>query len=258
VKRMLVVVLDDEDKAKRGRNALLQLDSKGSIVVYAWAIILKNADQTTTIKQSVNPGPLGTLVGTSLGGLIGLLAGSAGLAIGCAVGLVAGNVVDMNKAIVGAEFIDDVSKELQPNRFALLAEIEEDSTAPVDTCMEAFGGIVFRRAVSDVEHPTHKDHIAAMKADLAQMKAELTQAHADRKAKLQKKINQLDSKIQEQLRQVYERREEAELEQEANAEALEDKIAASKALAAKTSTTAGKGNKRDGQNRTGEKEKMRA
>jgi uncharacterized membrane protein len=259
VKRMLVVVLDDEDKAKRGRNALLQLDSKGSIVVYAWAIILKNADQTTTIKQSVNPGPLGTLVGTSLGGLIGLLVGSAGLAIGCAVGLLAGNIVDMNKAIVGADFIDDVSKELQPNRLALLAEIEEDSTMPVDSCMEPLCGIVFRRAVSDVEHPTHKDHIAAMKADLAQMRAELTQAHADRKAKLQKKINQLDSKIQEQLRQAYERREEAELEEKAKAEALEDKVAALDARAVENSAeTERQSEKHEAQHKNEEQEKMRA
>jgi hypothetical protein len=180
--------------------------------------------------------------------LIGLLGGPAGLAIGCAAGLLVGNIVDMNKAIVGAEFIDDVSKELQPNRLALLAEIEEDSTAPVDTCMEALGGIVFRCAVS-----THADHVAAMKADLAQMKAELTQAHADRKAKLQKKINQLDSKIQEQLRQSYERVEEAELEERAKAEALDDKIAASKAPAAKISPTAGTGNEQNGaQNKAGE------
>jgi uncharacterized membrane protein len=256
---MLAVVFENEDKTTQGRKALLHLDNEGSIVVHAWAIVLKNADQTTTIKESVNPGPLGTLIGTSLGGLIGLLGGPAGLAIGCAAGLLVGNIVDMNKAIVGADFIDDVSKELQPNKLALLAEIEEDSTMPVDSCMEPLGGIVFRRAVSDVEHPTHKDHIAAMKADLAQMKVEVTQAHADRKAKLQKKIDQLDSKVQEQLREAYERREEAELEEKAEAEALEDKIAASKAPAAKISPTAGTENEQDGaQNKAGEEEKMRA
>jgi len=254
VHRMLAVVFENEDKATRGRKALLQLDNEGSIVVRAWAIVLKNADQTTTIKESVNPGPLGTLVGTSLGGLIGLLGGPAGLAIGCAAGLLVGNIVDMNKAIVGTDFIDDVSKELQANRFALFADIEEDSITPVDTCMEPLGGIVFRRAVS-----THADHVAAMKADLAQMKAELTQAHADRKAKLQKKINQLDSKIQEQLRQSYERREEAELQERAKAEALEDQVDASKTLAAKISPTAGTENEQDGaQNKAGEEEKMRA
>jgi uncharacterized membrane protein len=254
---MLVVVFDNEDKAIEGRNALLQLDKEGSIVVHTWAVIVKNADQTTTIKQSVNPGPLGTLVGTSLGGLIGLLSGPAGLAIGC--GLLAGNIVDVNKAIVGADFIDDVSKELQPNKWALLVDIEEDSTTPVDTRMEPLGGILFRRALSDVKHPTHADHIAAMKADLAQMKAELAKARADRKAKLQDKINELDSKIQEQLRKADERREEAELGEKAKAEALEAKAAALKAPAAKTSTKAGTENERQGtQNKTGKEEKMRA
>lgn len=232
--RMLVVVFDNEAKAIRGKNALLQLDKEGSIVVHAWTVIVKNADQTTTVKESINPGPLGTLIGTSLGGLIGLLGGSAGLAIGSAAGLLAGNIVDLNKAIVGADFIDDVSKELQANRFALLADIEEDSTTPVDTGMEPLGGIVFRRALSDVKHPTDMDHVAALKADLAQMKAELAQAHADRKAKLEKKINQLDSNIQEQLRKAYERREEAELAEKAKAEALEAKAAALKAKATDT------------------------
>jgi hypothetical protein len=38
-----------------------------------------------------------------------------------------------------------------------------------------------------------------MKSDIAQMKAEHAKARADRKGKLQEKINQLDSKIQAHL-----------------------------------------------------------
>jgi uncharacterized membrane protein len=246
VDRMLVVVFDNEAKAIEGRNALLQLDNQGTILVYAWAVIVKNADQTSTVKQSDNPGPRGTLIGTSLGALIGLLGGSAGLAIGSAV---AGNIVDLNKAIVRADFIDDVTKELLPNRSALLAEVKEvkeDSTTPVDTRMEPFGGIVFRRALSDVKHPTDMDHVAAIKADLARMKAELNRTRAARRAKLQEKINQLDSKIQEQLLNTYVRREEEELGEQAKAEALEVKTHGSKALAGTTSTKAGTENKRDG------------
>lgn len=251
---MLAVVFDNEDKATQGRKALLELDHKGSLVVHAWAIIVKNADQTTTVKQSVNPGPVGTLVGTSLGSLIGLLGGSAGLIIGCALGLLAGNIADANRAFVGVDFIDDVNKELHAGRFALLADIEEDSTTPVDTCMEALGGAVFRRAVS-----THADHLGAMKADLAQMKTELHQTPAAQRTKLRERINQLDSKIQEQLWQGYERREEAELGKEAEANALEDKLDVLKAPTPNTSTETGKENGQHGaENKIGEKEKVRA
>ncbi len=85
--RMLVVVFDTESKAYEGKKALLQLEDEGSIVVYAYAVVAKNADGTASVKQSDDPGPLGSLVGTSLGSLIGLLGGPAGLAIGATVGI---------------------------------------------------------------------------------------------------------------------------------------------------------------------------
>ena len=197
--RMLVVVFDSENKAYGGKKALSQLESEGSIAVYAYAVIGKNPDGTTTLKQGDDPGPLGTLVGTSVGSLIGLLGGPVGLAIGATAGLFAGGMEDLNNARVGEDFIDDVRQELQPNKFAVVAEIQEDWTTPVDSRMEALGGKVYRRALSEVEQTVDDEEIAAMKADLAQLKAEHAKAHADRKAKLQEKINQLDSKIQAQL-----------------------------------------------------------
>ena len=229
--RMLVVVFDNETKAYEGRNALLQLDDEDSITVYAYAVLAKHADGTATVKQEDDSGPLGSLVGTSLGSLIGLLGGPAGVAIGAAAGLAAGGAADLHNARIGDDFIEDVSKFLLPNKVALVAEIEEDWTTPVDTRMEAIGGLVFRRALSDVKHTIHEENVAAMKADLAQMKAEHAKAHADRKAKLQEKINQLDSKIQAQLQKAKDVREAAELQAQAKVRALEAKAAAAKSKA---------------------------
>jgi uncharacterized membrane protein len=232
--RMLVVVFDNETKAYEGKKALLRLENEGSIVVYAHAVIAKNADGTATVRQSDDPGPLGTLLGTSLGSLIGLLGGPTGLAIGTVAGLVAGSTADLHNARISDEFVDDVTKELLPNRFALVAEIQEDWTTPVDSRMEAIGGIVFRRALSDVTHTVNNEDVAAMKADVAQMKAEHAKAHADRKAKLQEKINQLDSKIQAQLERAKERRQAAERQAKAKVEILKVKAATMKAKAAET------------------------
>jgi uncharacterized membrane protein len=233
--RMLVVVFDSESKAYEGKKALLRLENEGSIVVYAHAVIAKNADGTATVRQSDDPGPLGTLLGTSLGSLIGLLGGPTGLAIGTVAGLVAGSTADLHNARISDEFVDDVTKELLPNRFAVVAEIQEDWTTPVDTRMEAIGGIVFRRALSDVTHTVNSEDVAAMKADVAQMKAEHAKAHADRKAKLQEKINQLDSKIQAQLVRAKERRQAAERQAKAKVEILKAKAATMQAKAAETS-----------------------
>ena len=229
--RMLVVVFDTENKAYEGRNALLRLDDEGSIAVFAYAVVAKNADGTATVKQGDDPGPLGTLVGTSLGSLIGLLGGPAGLAIGATVGLLAGSTADLNNARIGGDFIDDVTKELLPGKFAVLADVQEDWMTPVDVRMEAIGGIVFRRALSVVKHTVDEEEIAAMKADLAQMKAEHAQARADRKAKLQEKISQLDTKIQALMEKAKQRRHAAELQAKAKVKALKSKAAALKSKA---------------------------
>src|SRR6516225_5937230 len=193
--RMLVVIFPNETKAYEGKKALQQLDGEGSITLYAYAVLAKNADGTATVKQGDDVGPLGTLLGTSLGTLIGALGGPAGMAFGAAAGLGAGSAVDLDNARIGSDFIDDVQKFLLPSNVALIAEVEEDWTTPVDTRMEAIGGNVFRRALSEVSDQVDNEDMAAMKADIAQMKAEQAQARAERKAKLQEKINQLDSKL---------------------------------------------------------------
>jgi uncharacterized membrane protein len=231
---MLVVIFDTEAKAIEGKNELLQLDEEGCISVYDHAIVTKNGDGKTTVKKEDDAGPLGTLAGTELGSLIGLISGPIGLAVGAAVGALAGGTVDLRRVMIGEDFIADVTKELKPNRFAVVAEIQEDSTTLVDSSMASIGGIVFRRALSDVRHTLHEENIAAMQADLARMKAELAQAHADRRAKLQEKLNLLDSQIREQLRIAAERREEAELAEKAKAEALEEKADSQKDKAAET------------------------
>jgi len=150
--RMLVVVFDDDGKAHEGKEALLQLDRDGRISVHRYAVLSKHADGSATVKQGSDAGLLGTLVGSELGSLIGLLGGPAGVAIGAAAGLAAGRVADHKNARIGQDFIDDVTRVLVPNRVAVIAEIEEDWTAPVDNSMTALGGSMFRRDLSGVRH----------------------------------------------------------------------------------------------------------
>jgi uncharacterized membrane protein len=229
--RMLVVVFDNENKAYEGKNALQELDGEGSISVYGYAVLAKNADGTATVKQGDDVGPIGTLLGTSIGSLIGVLGGPAGVAVGATAGMAAGSAFDLSNVGVGADFIDDVQKVLSPKKVALIAEIEEDWTTPVDTRMEAIGGTVFRRALSEVTEKVNEENIAAMKADLAQMKAEHAKAQADRKAKLQDKINQLDSRIQARLQSAKERREAAQRKAQEKVKLLKAKADAVKAKA---------------------------
>jgi len=232
MQRMLVVVFENESTAQEGTKALRQLDLQNYLTIYRHAIVAKNADGAITVREVDDRGPFGLLVGTALGALLGALGGLAGIGIGGTVGLVAGGAADFHDAWVGEDFIDDVIAALVPNRAAVVAEVEEEATGPVDAAMEAIGGTVFRRALSEVKHIIDDEHVAAIKADLAEMKAEHAQAHADRKARLQEKINQLELRLQAQLQKAKERREAAEREARAKVELLQKKAAAAKADAA--------------------------
>jgi uncharacterized membrane protein len=229
--RMLVVVFDEESKAYEAKKALDEVDREDIIVVYDEAVVARNADGSATVRESDDPRPVGTLAGTALGALIGLLGGPIGVALGAAAGLAVGGTVDVDRARISDDFVEDVRQKLLPEKFALVAEIQEDTTTPVDMRMEALGGTELRRALSEVRHKIHEENIAAMKADLAQIKAEHAAAHADRKAKLQEKIIQLDSKIQAQLEKSKQRRQAEEAQANAKVEFLKARAAAMKAKA---------------------------
>ena len=153
------------------------------------------------------------------------------MVIGALAGLAAGGTVDLNNARIGEDFIDDVRQQLLPNKFAVVAEIQEDLTTPLDSRMEAIGGTVLRRALSEVKHTVNEEDIAAIKADIAQLKVEHAMARADRKARLHEKINQLDAKLQAQLEKSKQRRLASEAQTKAKVEVLKAKAAALKSKA---------------------------
>ena len=148
---------------------------------------------------------------------------------GVGVGLAVGGAADLDNARIGDDFIEDVTKVLLPNTVAVVAEIEEDWTTPVDTRMEAIGGSIFRRALSDVRDTVDREEVSAMKADLAQMKGEYAQARADRQGKLREKINRLDSKIQARLQKAKDKRQAVEQQAQAKAQILKSKAQAARA-----------------------------
>jgi uncharacterized membrane protein len=223
--RLLVVVFDEIGEAFEGRDALKSLDRDDSITDYASAIITKNADGTIVVNDENDEGVLRSVLGTSLGSFIGLLGGPAGVAIGAVAGSLAGATADLDNAHIGADFVDEVSKQLTPGKHALVAEIDEEWTPWVNLSMEELGGVVYRRALSEAKHAANAEDIAAMKADLAQMKAEHDQASAAHKAKLLEKINQLDAKIQQQVQKAKERDEIAAAKARAKVKVLEAKAA---------------------------------
>jgi uncharacterized membrane protein len=220
--KMLVAVFDTEAAAFQGLSALKDLHRDGDITLYASAVIVKDKSGQISIKQAADEGPVGTAVGLLTGGLIGILGGPAGLAIGATIGGFTGFLFDLDESGIGATFLDDVSKTLTAGKAAVLAEVEESWTTPVDTRLHARGGIVFRRLRSEVVEDQLVRESAAFEADLKALQDDLKQGIAEDRAAIQKDIERVKKQITVTQDQAKARLDQAKAEMDARIKALQD------------------------------------
>src|SRR4030095_892438 len=162
--KMLVAVFDSENKAFEGLNALKDLHNKGDITLYATAVVSKNEKGELRLDNAADEGPIGTATGLFTGSLIGLIGGPVGLAIGAMTGSLAGLICDVSTYDINTTFVDEVSHALVNGKTAVIAEIDETWTVPIDTKLESLNGLVFRRLrdeVAEDQTARESDAIAA-------------------------------------------------------------------------------------------------
>lgn len=170
--KMLVVVFDSEAKAYEGSKALQELQNEGSINLYAKSVIVRDTSGKMAVKQQDDMGPIGTAVGMLTGSLIGLIGGPVGVAFGAYTGTIGGLIYDLGNLTIGDDFLSEVEKSLEPGKAAVVAEVWEEWTTPVDARMEALGGVVIRRTRKEVMDEQAERDVAALEADLAELEAE--------------------------------------------------------------------------------------
>ncbi|NJO32121.1 MAG: DUF1269 domain-containing protein [Rhodospirillales bacterium] len=193
--KMLVAIFDTEAAAFQGLSALKDLHRDGDITLYASAVIVKDSKGEISIKQAADEGPVGAAVGLLAGGLVGILGGLAGWALGTTIGGFTGLLYDLDQSGIGTAFLDDVSKTLTAGKAAVLADVEESWTTPVDTRLHEHGGIVFRRLRSEVVEDQLVRESAAFDADLKALQDDLRQGIAADRAAIQKDIEQVRKQI---------------------------------------------------------------
>lgn len=195
--KMIVTIFNDEKNAYEGLKALKALQSEGSLAMNAAVIVAKDAEGRISVKQEDTPGPAGTIFGLATGSLIGLLGGPVVMAAGAAAGAITGSLIDFAALGIGEDFLAEVSQNLTPGKVAVVADADEEWVTPLDTRMEAHGGVVFRRARAEFIDAKIEQEIAADRAEFAELKAEYKQAVGDAKAKLKAKIDAAEKRLDE-------------------------------------------------------------
>jgi uncharacterized membrane protein len=223
--KILVIVFDSEVKAYEGSTALQELMNEGSINLYAKAVIARDASGKAEVKQQDDKGPIGTTVGVLTGTLIGLLGGPVGLAIGSSLGMFGGLMYDSAHLGVSDDFLSEVAQYLQPGKAAVVAEVWEEWTMPVDRRMEALGGAVFRHTRKEVWDTVIENNVEVLKAELAELETERNQATGETKAKLQKKVDAARDRLQDAQYAIQARIDASQQETEGKIKSLQEQAA---------------------------------
>jgi uncharacterized membrane protein len=238
VNRMIVAVFGSESAASDGLRVLKDLHWEGDITLYATAVIAKDASGKVNTKQAADEGPIGTALGMLTGGLIGLMAGPigaaagaaaasaavGGAAVGASLGGLTGMLFDLEKTGIDHQFVDDVARILGPGKTAVLADVDESWTAPLDTRMATIGGTVHRRLRYDVAEDQAAREAAAYRAEIQQLKDDLAQARAEDKAAIQKQIDSAKGALKGKEAEVRSRIEVAKAEADAKVAAMQNQL----------------------------------
>ena len=139
------VVFPDEVKTREAIRVLKDLHGKGSINLYASAVITKDSGGKLSVQKVTKEGFGGTAVGALIGGLAGLPVGPLAATIGAAGGALIGNSADLIDNGAFTEFADKTSGELALGSAAIVAEVSEEGLVAFETLMKAIGGTVVRR-----------------------------------------------------------------------------------------------------------------
>jgi len=222
--KLLVAIFDNETAADAGLNALRTLHAAGDITLYASGVLASDAKGVIRVRKSIDDGPVGTVTGLAVGSLIGLLGGPVGMAIGAVTGSVAGAVRDFWVAGVGLDFVEEATRHLRPGKVALLAEIEEEWVIPVDSALEAVGGMVFRRTRTEVAEAQFDHDIAAVKSEIHELESETSHATGAVKTQLEAKLVSAKMSLDGAVQRASQRVDALKHEADAKADALKRQL----------------------------------
>jgi uncharacterized membrane protein len=156
----IAVVFSGTGKVYEGLHALWALDSEGDITVYGASVVHRNEWGEFQVDTKETQPAMATAVGVGIGALLGALAGPAGAAVGAAggaaIGAAAGGAVGLGTDLAREDTRQQATHEtaliLDAGQSAVIADVSEDSTIPIDSRMRELGGIVHRRAWSMLQN----------------------------------------------------------------------------------------------------------
>jgi uncharacterized membrane protein len=144
--QLVVVSFDNLDSARSALNAMRDLERRGQISFEDTAIVSRDPDGTTHVKNEASGT---TETAAVIGGIIGAFASFifpvAGIAIGAAAGAAVG--ASLGTGVEGS-FVDEIKKSITPGRSALFLVARSMNADALTAALRPFEGEVLQTTLS--------------------------------------------------------------------------------------------------------------
>ena len=147
------------------------------------------------------------------------------MAVGAVAGTLTGSLFDLARLGVSDDFLTEVYVNLIPNKWAAVAEVDETWVTPLDTRMDAIGGVVFRRGRGEFMDIQIEREIAADKAEIERLDTEYKEAVGEARTKLKVKVDAARKRYEERRELLVKRIDEMQHEGDAKIKLMQEQVA---------------------------------
>jgi len=148
---LMIYSLDETSTAGDALKALKPLADRDANAVLNAAMLVKDADGKTSLKELEDVGAgHGALFGAVTGGIIGLVGGPIGVVVGAAAGAATGGIA-ARKIDMGFpdEYLQKLQDRLRPDSSAIVALVKKEGTDKVTAVLSTFKGQLLQQEVTE-------------------------------------------------------------------------------------------------------------
>lgn len=190
------VILATWHDASKAYEVLAELKNQPELQIVQAAVLVRKEDGSFAVPAGGNSNTAwGALNGGAIGALVGILGGPLGVLLGYAGGAIFGSIVDAKHAVNDASVMAQMSTFVVPGRTALVAEVNESSTAFVDDLLTRSDAHFTRVPLDEVKAEIAFAEAAANAAAVEASKVLVEQKKAQTVASLEAKWDELKAKF---------------------------------------------------------------
>ena len=186
--KMLIAVFERESQASAAAGAMNNLSEEDLLVVYAFAVIVKDVAKASIVdfKMEDCNDPV---LGVATRSLIKILGAPYDSVDGSNSRAFTEGMMEVVKAGVDSNFLDQVARHLFPGRAAIVSEVEEETTNAMDRLLESQGGTAFRCGRSEIIDVQIAKELEALHNEMRTLEMQVLRTPEGSREQLERKLD---------------------------------------------------------------------